>query len=221
MWYQSSTRSQRNTKRNLNDAGKKQRKRTEDFLARFGSDECATDSNEHELLETWGDNGGQPGKHAECSRARNCQRTEGRAQRERERDEGQILTMVKFVFHPFVTVVTAWQDGPVMSPIHSYIHRLQPVVFGFPTSGLSVPFADGCGLQFFIRQKVSFFFLSFFFSFLKKKSLVVFYLGVGYVVNSFGNFCSINLLLWFIICWIKVFTQILYKANILLAKWVF
>jgi hypothetical protein len=125
---------------------------------------CATDSNEHELLETWGDNGGQPGKHAECSRARNCQRTEGRAQaeREREKDEGQILTMVKYFFHPFVTVVTAWQDGPVISPIHSYIHRLQPVGVGFPTSGLFVPFVDGCGLQFFIQQKVFFSFFSFF-----------------------------------------------------------
>jgi hypothetical protein len=66
--------------------------------------------------------------------------------------------MVKYFFHPFVTVVTAWQDGPVISPVHSYIHRLQPVGVGFSTSGLSVPFADGCGLQFFIRQKVSFFF---------------------------------------------------------------
>jgi hypothetical protein len=69
--------------------------------------------------------------------------------------------MVKYFFHPFVTVVTAWQDGPVISPIHSYIHRLQPVGVGFPTSGLFVPFAYGCGLQFFIRQKIFFFLFSF------------------------------------------------------------
>lgn len=29
------------------------------------------------------------------------------AGREREKDEGQILTMVKYFFHPFVTVVAA------------------------------------------------------------------------------------------------------------------
>lgn len=88
---------------------KKTKKRTEDFLARFGNDarvqQTVMSTNYWRREETTGDSQENTQSAAEHAIVRG--RKGGRRHREREKDEGQILTMVKYCFHPFVTVVTA------------------------------------------------------------------------------------------------------------------